>query len=197
MNNTLNYYNNNAESFIDNTFLVNMENLYPPFLRYVKKGDWILDVGCGSGRDSLYFKTHGYNIEAFDYSPELVQLAQEKTGLPIRLQSFYDLDEHSLYDGVWACASLLHCARHRLPEVMQKLINALKIDGICYLSFKYGENDRADQGREFTDLNEQQAQQLLKSFNNILLLQQWITIDNRPDHDESWLNIIIRKVENP
>lgn len=197
MNNTLNYYNNNAESFIDNTFLVNMENLYQPFLRYVKKGGWILDVGCGSGRDSLYFKTHGYNIEAFDYSPELVQLAQEKTGLPIRLQSFYDLDEHSLYDGVWACASLLHCARNRLPEVMQKLINALKIDGICYLSFKYGENDRADQGREFTDLNEQQAQQLLKSFNNILLLQQWITIDNRPDHDESWLNIIIRKVENP
>ena len=197
MNNTLNYYNNNAKSFIDNTFLVNMENLYQPFLRYVKKGGWILDVGCGSGRDSLYFKTHGYNIEAFDYSPELVQLAQEKTGLPIRLQSFYDLDEHSLYDGVWACASLLHCARHRLPEVMQKLINALKIDGICYLSFKYGENDRADQGREFTDLNEQQAQQLLKSFNNILLLQQWITIDNRPDHDESWLNIIIRKVENP
>ena len=197
MNNTLNYYNNNAESFIDNTFLVNMENLYQPFLHYVKKGGWILDVGCGSGRDSLYFKTHGYNIEAFDYSPELVQLAQEKTGLPIRLQSFYDLDEHSLYDGVWACASLLHCARNRLLEVMQKLINALKIDGICYLSFKYGENDRADQGREFTDLNEQQAQQLLKSFNNILLLQQWITIDNRPDHDESWLNIIIRKVENP
>lgn len=197
MNNTLNYYNNNAESFIDNTFLVNMENLYQPFLRYVKQGGWILDVGCGSGRDSLYFKTHGYNIEAFDYSPELVQLAQEKTGLPIRLQSFYDLDEHSLYDGIWACASLLHCARNRLPEVMQKLINALKIDGICYLSFKYGENDRADQGREFTDLNEQQAQQLLKSFNNILLLQQWITIDNRPDHDESWLNIIIRKVENP
>lgn len=197
MNNTLNYYNNNAESFIDNTFLVNMKNLYQPFLRYVKKGGWILDVGCGSGRDSLYFKTHGYNIEAFDYSPELVQLAQEKTGLPIRLQSFYDLDEHSLYDGVWACASLLHCARNRLPEVMQKLINALKTDGICYLSFKYGENDRADQVREFTDLNEQQAQQLLKSFNNILLLQQWITIDNRPDHDESWLNIIIRKVENP
>lgn len=197
MNNTLNYYNNNAESFIDNTFLVNMENLYQPFLRYVKKGGWILDVGCGSGRDSLYFKTHGYNIEAFDYSPELVQLAQEKTGLPIRLQSFYDLDEYSLYDGIWTCASLLHCARNRLPEVMQKLINTLKIDGICYLSFKYGENDRADQGREFTDLNEQQAQQLLKSFNNILLLQQWITIDNRPDHDESWLNIIIRKVENP
>lgn len=195
MNNTLNYYNHNAEDFIDHTFSVNMENLYQPFLHYVKKGGWILDVGCGSGRDSLFFKTNGYNIEAFDYSPELVKLAQEKTGLPIRLQSFYDLTEQNLYDGIWACASLLHCERKRLPEVMQKLINALKKDGVCYLSFKYGEYDRSVQGRSFTDLNERQAQQLLKSFDNILLLQQWITIDNRPDRDEYWLNIIIQRTD--
>ncbi len=196
MNNTFDYYNNNAESFIDNSFSVNMENLYQPFLRYMKKGSWILDVGCGSGRDSLYFKTQGYHIEALDYSPELVKIAQEKTGLAIRLQSFYDLNEQDLYDGIWACASLLHCERERLSEVTQKLINALKNNGICYLSFKYGENNRADKGREFTDLNEEQAQRLLKSFDNILLLQQWITIDNRPNHSESWLNIIFRKVEN-
>lgn len=53
----------------------------------------------------------------------LLKKAHELTGINVRYQSFYDLDKVELYDGIWACASLLHCERDRLTEVLQK--NAL------------------------------------------------------------------------
>ncbi len=193
MNHTSDYYNNNAQAFFENTYQVEMESLYTPFLRYLPENASILDLGCGSGRDALAFKNKGYQVTAIDYSVELVKKAKELTDLDVRQQSFYDLDENEKYDGVWACASLLHCERGRLPEVTRRIFHSLKPNGICYMSFKYGNKNRKKDGRSFTDLNEQQAHDLLKGFDEVLLLQQWITVDKRPDRIEEWLNIIFKK----
>lgn len=192
MANTKDFYNRNAQDFINDTFNVNMENIYEGFLKYIPSDGKILDVGCGSGRDALYFKKLGFAVDAFDYSESLVKLAKEKTGLDIQHKSFYDLDAVNEYDGIWACASLLHCERSRLIEVMQKIIDALKENGICYVSFKYGDQDRIKDGRSFTDLNEIQVQEILTHIENVQLLEQWITTDNRPERQESWLNIILQ-----
>ena len=191
---TLDYYNYNAEQFYDSTVKVEMESIYAPFLRYLPEHASILDLGCGSGRDSLAFHQKGYQVDAIDYSETLVSKAQQLTGLPVRHQSFYELDEENKYDGVWACASLLHCERQKLPAVLSRILHALKTDGVLYMSFKYGSTDREKDGRHFTDLNEQQAQALLREVPGFLLLQQWITVDKRPDRSEEWLNILVRKV---
>ena len=190
---TIDYYNKHAEEFTASTFEVDMESLYQPFLAELPEGARILDVGCGSGRDTLAFKDKGYQVEAIDYSAELVKKAKELTGIEVRQQSFYELNESEKYDGIWACASLLHCDRDFLPEVMGHIFKALKPNGVCYMSFKYGNTDREKDGRSFTDLNEQQAQELLKQIDQALLLQQWITIDKRPDRDEEWLNVLWKK----
>ena len=76
---------------------------------------------------------------------------------------------------------------------MGHIFKALKPNGVCYMSFKYGNTDREKDGRSFTDLNEQQAHELLKQIDQALLLQQWITIDKRPDRDEEWLNVLWKK----
>ena len=159
---TIDYYNKHAEEFIASTFEVDMESLYQPFLAELPEGARILDVGCGSGRDTLAFKDKGYQIEAIDYSAELVKQDKELTGIEVRQQSFYELNESEKYDGIWACASLLHCDRDFLPEVMGHIFKALKPNGMCYMSFKYGNTDREKGGRSFTDLNEQQAHELIK-----------------------------------
>ncbi|OTG71164.1 SAM-dependent methyltransferase [Acinetobacter sp. ANC 4218] len=195
MNQTLNYYKQHAQAFFENTYQVEMESLYIPFLRCLPEQASILDLGCGSGRDTLAFKKKGYQVEAMDYSAELVKKARELTGIEVRQQSFYELNESEKYDGIWACASLLHCDRDRLPEVMGRIFKALKPNGVCYMSFKYGNTDREKEGRSFTDLNEQQAHDLLKQIDRALLLQQWITIDKRPERREEWMNILIRKVQ--
>lgn len=192
MNQTQNYYEQNAMEFNNSTYTVDMTNLYQPFLGYIGHSGHILDLGCGSGRDALYFKNNGYLVDAIDYSIELVKLAQQQTGLEIQYASFYDLDEKQKYDGIWACASLLHCTRKRLPDVIQRIIQALKPNGVCYMSFKYGSEDREKDGRYFTDMNETQIRLLLQPF-NITLLEQWITSDQRPQRSEQWLNILFRK----
>lgn len=193
MNQTSNYYNQHAQAFFENTYQVEMESLYAPFLRYLPEQALILDLGCGSGRDTLAFKKKGYQVEAIDYSTELVEKARELTGIEVRQQSFYELNEVAKYDGIWACASLLHCERDRLTEVLARIFKALKPNGVCYMSFKYGDTDREKEGRSFTDLNEQQAYDLLKQIDQALLLQQWITVDKRPDRTEEWVNVIWKK----
>lgn len=195
MKQTLDYYDINALEFFASTFKVDMESLYQAFLRYLPDHAFILDLGCGSGRDTLAFKNKGYQVSATDYSKELVDKARCLTGIDVRFESFYELFEQDQYDGIWACASLLHCERKRLHEVMEKILKALKVNGICYMSFKYGEGDCYKDGRQFTNMDESQAQSLLKKFDNILLLQQWITIDKRLDHNEDWLNIVFQKTK--
>ena len=157
---TIDYYNQNADKFVASTFYVEMEEIYQPFVRYLPDGGNILDLGCGSGRDSLAFNKLGYQVEAIDYSEVLVTKMRKLTGINIRQQNFYELSELNQYDGIWACASLLHCERKRLPEVLKKILKALKVNGICYMSFKYGTGDRYKDGRQFTDMDESQAQSL-------------------------------------
>ncbi|MDO5666572.1 MAG: class I SAM-dependent methyltransferase [Alcaligenaceae bacterium] len=192
---TIDYYNKHAVDFAESTFDVDMENLYLPFLERLPFPARILDLGCGSGRDSLAFKNKGYHVEAIDYSEALVKQATERTGIQVRHQSFYELDEIEVYDGIWACASLLHCERERLIEVLNKMLRATKTNGVIYMSFKYGDSDREKDGRCFTDLNEQQAQEILEKLANASLLKQWITMDQRPDRQEEWLNLLLKKTQ--
>ena len=188
------YYNENAEAFFNSTYKVNMAALYVPFLERIPKHGHILDLGCGSGRDSLAFKQLGYTVTAMDVSAELVKKATQLTGLEVQQRSFYDLNEIDQYHGIWACASLLHCERHRLDNVLSKLTDALKSHGVMYLSFKYGDSDREKDGRKFTDLNEDQLSVLLNHHTQLQLVKHWITVDQRPDREELWLNVLIQKM---
>ncbi|MGV2950106.1 class I SAM-dependent methyltransferase [Acinetobacter schindleri] len=190
---TIDYYNKHAEEFTASTFEVDMESLYQPFLAELPERAYILDVGCGAGRDTLAFENKGYKVDAIDYSEELVERATLLTGIQVKLQSFYEIDEHEVYDGVWACASLLHCERDRLAKVIGLLITALKPNGVLYMSFKYGDSDREKDGRAFTDLDEEQAGALRGQFDHVQQIKQWITVDQRPDRQEKWLNLLWKK----
>lgn len=188
------YYNENAQEFFNSTYKVNMAALYVPFLERIPKHGHILDLGCGSGRDSLAFKQLDYTVTAMDVSAELVKKASQLTGLEVQQRSFYDLNEIDQYHGIWACASLLHCERYRLDDVLSKLTDALKSHGVMYLSFKYGDSDREKDGRKFTDLNEDQLSVLLNHHTKLQLVKHWITVDQRPDREELWLNVLIQKM---
>lgn len=190
---TIDYYNKFADEFTQATLHVDMERLYQPFFSELPECARILDVGCGAGRDTLAFKSKGYEVDAIDYSEELVKRAIKLTDVQVKLKSFHELDEHEVYDGVWACASLLHCERDRLAEVLEKLLIALKPNGVLYMSFKYGDSDREKDGRDFTDLNEEQADALLEQFDHVQQVQKWTTVDQRPDRQEKWLNLLWKK----
>ena len=67
---TLNYYNNNAETFIKGTVSVDFSDTQDKFLSLLS-GKMILDFGCGSGRDTKYFLEKYYEVTAIDGSVEL------------------------------------------------------------------------------------------------------------------------------
>ncbi|WP_426726433.1 class I SAM-dependent methyltransferase [Cronobacter dublinensis] len=190
---TQNYYQTHSQAFFDGTVAVDMSSLYAAFTPHLPAGARVLDAGCGSGRDALAFHRMGYDVDAFDASRGLVALARAHSGLPVKEMTFYDVDAVERYDGIWCCASLLHLAHDELPGAMQKLSEALKPGGVWYLSFKYGDGEREQQGRRFTDMNEARLIALLAAFPALSPLALWVTQDIRPARREQWLNGLLVK----
>jgi 2-polyprenyl-3-methyl-5-hydroxy-6-metoxy-1,4-benzoquinol methylase len=195
--NTLTYYNQNAEHFANSTRYIDMSELYQAFLPYINTQGLILDAGCGSARDAAYFKSQGFNVNAFDASQELAELASAYLQQEVEVKRFQELDEKNLYDGIWCCASLLHVPKEALLTVFLNLETALKNNGVLYVSFKYGTHERLHNGRAFTDLNEEALVTLLDELPQLSLIKSWQTTDQRPERDsEIWLNALIRKASN-
>jgi 2-polyprenyl-3-methyl-5-hydroxy-6-metoxy-1,4-benzoquinol methylase len=191
---TSKYYNDEAEKFFDETVNLDMNDLYGPFLNLIPEKGKILDAGCGSGRDSRYFKSKGYKVTAFDYSEKLVKLASDFIGDTVLHMSFDDLTSKEEFDGVWACASLLHVPKNKMKSVIDKLAEALKLDGILYASFKYGDKEEVRKGRLFSDYTESTFQALIKKISSLKIIKHWKTADVRPDRKgEYWFNVLIRK----
>lgn len=146
------YYNNHAVEYVKKTLPISMTEQYGKFLRNIPNNGSILDAGCGSGRDALYFLKNGYKVDAFDASTELVKLAEELTGLNISCLRFQEFCPHTIYDGIWANASLLHVPQKQLHDVLKTFKASLKSGGILFCSFKYGKKDAIDElGRSFTN----------------------------------------------
>lgn len=190
---TLNYYQNNAQTFFDGTVNVDMSSLYETFTRSLAPSARVLDAGCGSGRDAKAFMEMGYQVEAFDASSALVEMARAHTGLPVQLMTFADVAWKAEFDGIWCCASLLHIPAVELPGVMQKLADALKAGGVWYVSFKYGNGEREVDGRRFTDMDEMGLRRMVEAVSDIEIQALWTTRDARPGRDEVWLNGILLK----
>ncbi|OOB88226.1 class I SAM-dependent methyltransferase [Leclercia adecarboxylata] len=190
---TLKYYQDNAQTFFDGTVNVDMSSLYEAFTRHLAPGARVLDAGCGSGRDAKAFQEMGYQVEAFDASSAMVELAREHTGLPVKVMSFADVDRKEEFDGIWCCASLLHVPAVELPGVMRRLADALKPGGVWYVSFKYGDGEREVDGRRFTDMDEVRLQGTLKALAFINIESVWKTRDKRPGREEVWLNGVLQK----
>ena len=136
---TLKYYNENAQSFASGTVSVKFTEVQDKFLEKLNPDAYILDFGCGAGRDTKYFLSRGYQVDAIDGSEQLCRIASEYTGIKVRQMLFQELDEKEKYDGIWACASILHLPKKQLREVLENMYAALKSEGWIYTSFKYGE----------------------------------------------------------
>lgn len=194
MQKTLEYYNRNAREFAEGTSGVDFSGIQNRFLSHLPEGALILDFGCGSGRDTRYFLGKGFRVEAADGSEELCRLASVYTGIPVKQMLFQELEETEKYDGIWACASILHLRREELPEVFRKMYRALKPGGTLYVSFKYGDFEGERNGRYFTDMTEETAEELLESVPELKIKERWVTGDVRAGRGaEKWLNMILRR----
>lgn len=191
---TIEYYDCNAGDFIEGTVNVDTGSLRERFLKYLPEGGSILDLGCGSGRDSKCFKDAGYEVTAIDASRELCIKASEYAGIDVRCMRFEELDDVDKYDGVFACASLLHVPEKDLPDVLTKIKTALKPRGVLYASFKYGDFAGERDGRFFHDMNEESVDKLFSNAPGFRVEEMWQSYDVRRDKDAYWINVIARNI---
>ena len=191
---TLQYYNTHAESFVRETIYVPFSQLQEEFLSKIKSGGRILDLGCGSGRDSKYFLSQGYRVVAVDGSERLCELASQYIGQQVICSTFQDYEPEGLFDGIWACSSLLHLEANDIVKVIRKLSDSLIESGYIYLSFKYGTFCGERNGRFFTDMNENTFLNMSQDFSRLSVERLYITKDSRLNKQENkWLNILLTK----
>lgn len=191
---TIDYYNINAEEFIRRTVNSEMSGCQKKFLELLKSGSRILDAGCGSGRDSKFFLEQGLKVDAIDASEKMCQAASEYIGQTVSCLSFEKLDVRERYDGIWACASLLHLEKEELPAILKKFYNALKPEGILYASFKYGTEEEWRLGRFFSDYQLGELEQIFLKDGLFQMVELFETEDEREDYkNKPWMNIIVRK----
>ena len=136
------------------------------------------------------FQKLGYNVTAIDASKSMISHTKMYFDGDVRLMRFDQIDFHEEFDGIWACASLIHVPRAGLSKIFDLCISALKPGGKFYLSFKYGTKERFSNGRHFTDMDIEQLGTLFHAFEHTF----WITEDLRATRqNESWLNALVNK----
>ena len=191
---SIEFYETNAQAFFDRSVAADMAQGYAQFVALLPPGGRVLDAGCGSGRDALEFHRRGFRVTAMEASEALAALARAHTGLPVEVMTFEQVAWREAFDGVWACASLLHVARAGLPAAVSRLRDALVPGGALWMSFKYGTEERTVAGRTLTDMDESLARGLLAATGGLELIGMQVSGDVRADHTgERWLSVLSRR----
>ena len=191
---TLKYYTENALNFTNNTQNIEFSFLQNLFLSFIPKKGKILDLGCGAGRDSKYFKQKGHVVVAVDGCPELCNIARKHIEQEVICQTFDSFIPNDYFDGIWACSSLLHLKYEDIKQTIKKYADFLNKNGCFYMSFKYGTFSGMRNGRYFTDLTEEIFKKILQTIPTLELKDLRITSDIRPNRqEEKWLNVFLIK----
>ncbi len=186
------YYSKNAKGFIEGTIEADMSELRSLFVSYLPKdAKDILDLGFGSGRDSLAFQQN-YNVISLDPVEEFCEHGRRIGLKNVILGNVESMTFQNKFDGIWACASLLHVPSSKLNDAFKRCSIALRYNGVMYVSFKLGNFEGIRGGRYYLDLDESSLKKCLLN-TNLVIEKTLITNDVRPDKKEQWLNVILIK----
>lgn len=186
------FYEARAEEYAARTGHLSMASLYAPFLELVPPGGHILDAGCGPGRDAAEFARRGYQVTACDGSARMVELTRRRTGVHAIQARFQDFQFHRQFDGIWACASLLHVPLPELDDALARLRNAMKVGGAGFVSFKRGEGERIEEGRRFIDFTPESLSARLRGISGLAVIRTWVSRDEQGRIHVQWVNALVR-----
>lgn len=193
--NTLEFYNKNAKEYFEQTIVGNLEENYTKFLSQIPENAYILDFGCGSGRDSKYFIEKGYKVKAIDGSIEMCKLAKEYIKQDVECMLFEELTDENTYDAIWACSSILHVEKEKLPDILLKMTKALKANGIIFTAFKKGEEAIIKEGKYYNFITKEEMQNIIDQNKiNLKIIDYFETLPStKRKADAIWSNYILKK----
>ena len=191
-----NYYESNAEHYAAETFFADMSEQYQRFLPLLKKGAKILDVGSGSGRDACYFQKHGYQVTALEPSKNLCREIRKVFSGEIICSDIQNYRPKERYDGIWACASLIHLQEEEILRFFEKIDLYLNDNGVVYVSGKNGiPTGEGEDGRFFLEFTEQLVEKILTVNEQLKPEQLWYTEDVSGRQGFRWMNLVLRMLK--
>ena len=192
-----NYYESNTERYAAETFFADMSEQYQRFLTLLKDGVKLLDVGSGSGRDACYFQKQGYQVTALEPSKNLGREIRKVFSGKIICSDIQNYRPTERYDGIWACASLIHLQEEEVLQFFEKIDQYLDDNGIIYISGKNGiSTGKVEDGRFFLEFTEQLVEKILTVNKQLKLEQLWYTEDVSGRRGFRWLNVVLRLRRN-
>ena len=186
---TMEFYDGDPEGYAASTIGGDVSDARGRFFRLLASGARVLDLGCGSGRDTMAFMREGFAVTAVDGSEGMCRVASQHTGAPVRRLDFLELDYEDEFDGVWACASILHLRPEEISDVMALVRRALRCGGVFYISFKSGGFSGYREGRWYTDV-QLDGMRTMATGSGFDVLDVWSTVDPR---GTVWTNALLEK----
>jgi len=188
---TIRWYDQSAEDYAEWTRGIDLSGLRGRFLAHVPEGGRILDVGCGAGRDAKAFLGSGYDVEAIDASEEIARLASEYIGRRVHHCRVQDFEPEGTFEGIWACASLLHVPEKELPAVLNRLAGWLRPGGVLYASFQAGERKGTE--RYYNDVSREEVAELIGTTQGLSGEEVWTSSDAEDREGVKWINVLARR----
>ena len=190
----MNYYDQYSEQYFSSTINVDMKDLQDYFLSFLPPNGEILDIGCGSGRDSKYFMSKGFKVLPLEPAENLAKLAATYFDIPVSIQKIEDIAYQKRFIGAWACASLLHLPYEQMNLALAKIYDALLPEGFLFISLKHGVKEEIRKGRFFCDYTQDKFEALNYNKIGFKLIEYTSSVDKREGREnESWLNVLLRK----
>lgn len=193
---TIRIYDEICEEYARKTESIVLKELWDMFACRIPERGKILDLGCGSGRDSIYFRSIGFEIVALDASPKMCQIAYRYLKDNVVCGNILDLCYDREFDGIWACASMLHIPRKDQQLAWKTIVKALRQNGYAYVSYKYGGFEGRRNRLYYLDMTEERLMEMLDKIDQLQVEKVWKTIDIHYEDKkpEIWLHCLVRRI---
>lgn len=136
---TLQTYNNQAAAMAAKFGAIGVRSadIQKGFSYLHQENPFVLEIGCGSGRDATEILKHTNQYLGMDASVEMLKLAQEANPeAHFVLADIEAFEFPTSIDLIFAFASLLHSDREAVREIFGRAKAVLKPGGIYYISLK-------------------------------------------------------------
>jgi len=145
------YYQKNYKAYHEKTFSIDPSSFLASLAQRLPPEAFVLDVGCGSGRDLLWMKKRGFDVIGFERSDGLAELARDNVGCEVIQGDFETYDFSSIFvDAIMLVGALVHVPRERFSDVFQNITSAIPENGSVLITLKQGSGNRTDSdGRIF------------------------------------------------
>ncbi|QTA81375.1 Radical SAM domain-containing protein [Desulfonema limicola] len=187
------YYHKNFQTYYQKTFCVDPSSFLIPLIKRLSQKAKILDLGCGSGRDLLWLKNHGFEPVGFEQSPGLAELARKLSGCRVIKGNFEEFDfSFFSFDALIMIGSLVHVSHKDFPDIFERITLSLCKKGYVLITLKKGNGiKKSNDGRSFYLWQDNDLEQIFykKNFKIIDFFIQSSIVSP----DDTWLGYVLQK----